>query len=201
MTDQRLTPQEEAEIRLRVKYAMQHRWSTDSRLLLAEIDRLRGERQALIANAVEDAWATRCRPCSTCGQLMRVAHAAPDANRLRQWAEKLETYGPNISEWGDRRFVIEQLRAVAGRIEATVAEVGTLRELARIDVQAAPDATVPPRPHEDPTCEHGRALDVHCCNCHGGFLFDSQSCVCVMEQPTSDKTRQSAHAKEGSQGR
>ena len=24
----------------------------------------------------------------------------------------------------------------------------------------------------DATCEHGVALDVHCCNCHSGFIFD-----------------------------
>lgn len=24
----------------------------------------------------------------------------------------------------------------------------------------------------DEVCEHGTALDVHCCNCHSGFLFD-----------------------------
>lgn len=24
----------------------------------------------------------------------------------------------------------------------------------------------------EPTCEHGAALDVHCCNCHSGFIFD-----------------------------
>jgi hypothetical protein len=33
----------------------------------------------------------------------------------------------------------------------------------------------------DPACEHGTAMDVHCCNCHGGFLFDSDSCVCKFE--------------------
>jgi len=21
-------------------------------------------------------------------------------------------------------------------------------------------------------CQHGTALDVHCCNCHSGFIFD-----------------------------
>lgn len=26
--------------------------------------------------------------------------------------------------------------------------------------------------HCDPVCEHGTALDVHCCNCHSGFIFD-----------------------------
>ncbi len=24
----------------------------------------------------------------------------------------------------------------------------------------------------DAVCEHGTALDVHCCNCHSGFIFD-----------------------------
>ena len=25
---------------------------------------------------------------------------------------------------------------------------------------------------DDPACEHGIALDVHCCHCHSGFIFD-----------------------------
>jgi len=33
----------------------------------------------------------------------------------------------------------------------------------------------------DVTCAHGTAMDVHCCNCHGGFLFDALSCVCRFE--------------------
>ena len=24
----------------------------------------------------------------------------------------------------------------------------------------------------DHVCEHGVAMDVHCCNCHSGFIFD-----------------------------
>lgn len=24
----------------------------------------------------------------------------------------------------------------------------------------------------DAVCEHGVAMDVHCCNCHTGFIFD-----------------------------
>lgn len=55
-----------------------------------------------------------------------------DSDRLREWAERLDTYGPDISHWASRRFVSEQLRAVAGRIEATISEVGTLREMAGI---------------------------------------------------------------------
>ena len=34
---------------------------------------------------------------------------------------------------------------------------------------------------EDPICAHGVALDVHCCNCHSGFLFDPDSCVCRLD--------------------
>jgi hypothetical protein len=30
----------------------------------------------------------------------------------------------------------------------------------------------------DYVCQHGTAMDVHCCNCHSGFLFDLESCVC-----------------------
>lgn len=30
----------------------------------------------------------------------------------------------------------------------------------------------------DDVCEHGTALDVHCCNCHSGFLFDLEKCTC-----------------------
>lgn len=26
--------------------------------------------------------------------------------------------------------------------------------------------------HSEPACEHGTAWDVHCCNCHSGFIFD-----------------------------
>jgi hypothetical protein len=35
----------------------------------------------------------------------------------------------------------------------------------------------------DETCEHGTAIDVHCCNCHGWFLFDVQTCVCKFDPP------------------
>lgn len=30
-----------------------------------------------------------------------------------------------------------------------------------------------PRSVPDAVCEHGTALDVHCCNCHSGFIFDA----------------------------
>lgn len=46
-------------------------------------------------------------------------------------------------------------------------------EIDRIQRAAGPDSV----------CEHGTALDVHCCNCHGGFLFDASSCVCLFTMP------------------
>ena len=27
-------------------------------------------------------------------------------------------------------------------------------------------------------CAHGTAIDIHCCNCHSGFLFNVDTCVC-----------------------
>lgn len=34
---------------------------------------------------------------------------------------------------------------------------------------------------DDSACEHGTAMDVHCCNCHAGFLFTPEECVCDLE--------------------
>lgn len=89
-----------------------------------------------------------------------------DSDRLRQWAEKLDTYGSDISHWADRRFVSEQLRAVAGRIEDTVREVGTLRELAGIepDVRSREDA-IPPVPGASPVKFHECIICEGICTC------------------------------------
>lgn len=27
-------------------------------------------------------------------------------------------------------------------------------------------------PPDDEVCQHGTAMDVHCCHCHSGFIFD-----------------------------
>lgn len=35
---------------------------------------------------------------------------------------------------------------------------------------------------EDLVCKHGVAMDVHCCGCHSGFLFDAATCVCGVNQ-------------------
>jgi hypothetical protein len=44
-------------------------------------------------------------------------------------------------------------------------------------LKATPPAP-PATQTEDIVCRHGTAMDVHCCNCHSGFLFDIDSCVC-----------------------
>lgn len=41
----------------------------------------------------------------------------------------------------------------------------------------------------DSVCEHGTAMDVHCCNCHGGFLFDTSRCVCELSDPVIEAAR------------
>lgn len=40
---------------------------------------------------------------------------------------------------------------------------------------------------KDIVCEHGTAMDVHCCNCHSGFLFDSAACVCSVNEVFYDQ--------------
>lgn len=30
----------------------------------------------------------------------------------------------------------------------------------------------------DETCQHGLAWDMHCCDCHSGFLFFPEYCTC-----------------------
>ena len=34
----------------------------------------------------------------------------------------------------------------------------------------------------DVVCQHGTAMDVHCCNCHSGFLFEIDWCVCEFDR-------------------
>jgi hypothetical protein len=51
-------------------------------------------------------------------------------------------------------------------------------------LDAKPDRASQPagvQEKDDVVCEHGTAMDVHCCNCHSGFIFDRHH-----ECPTSD---------------
>ncbi len=35
---------------------------------------------------------------------------------------------------------------------------------------------------EDEICKHGIAMNVHCCNCHSGFLFYPEDCICEIRE-------------------
>lgn len=48
------------------------------------------------------------------------------------------------------------------------------------------------------TCQHGVALDVHCCGCHSGFLFDAAKCTCIRVAP--DTARLGVCLKCGDEG-
>ena len=41
-------------------------------------------------------------------------------------------------------------------------------------------------------CEHGTALDVHCCHCHSGFIFDLKH-----ECPDQDRGSAERHRDKG----
>lgn len=48
---------------------------------------------------------------------------------------------------------------------------------------AAPAET----PKLDAVCEHGTAMDVHCCNCHSGFIFDmGHECPALEQSEDTD---------------
>jgi hypothetical protein len=50
-----------------------------------------------------------------------------DVDRLRKWAENIETYGPDLREWGAGLFIVGKLRDIAEDIETAIKDVGTLR--------------------------------------------------------------------------
>lgn len=47
----------------------------------------------------------------------------------------------------------------------------------------------------DHVCEHGMAVDVHCCNCHNGFIFDLDH-----ECPDEEEVPHPFNAREESYG-
>lgn len=44
----------------------------------------------------------------------------------------------------------------------------------------------PNDPASDTVCQHGTAIDVHCCNCHSGFLFNADECDCEFDDEDED---------------
>lgn len=52
-----------------------------------------------------------------------------DVDRLREWARLIDTFGPDITHWGQPQFVATKMRDIADRLETEVREVGQLRAL------------------------------------------------------------------------
>lgn len=50
-----------------------------------------------------------------------------DADRLRDWAQLLLKYGPDISHWGGLPFVVSKMQTIATGIEKAVRDIGVLR--------------------------------------------------------------------------
>jgi hypothetical protein len=49
-----------------------------------------------------------------------------------------------------------------------------VKQGAQIDALPAASPTVSINQVGDAVCEHGTAMDVHCCHCHSGFIFDTE---------------------------
>lgn len=58
-----------------------------------------------------------------------------DVDRLRKWADNFETYGPDVTHWGGRAWIIEKLREMAGRLESTIRDIGKLRAETKRDYE------------------------------------------------------------------
>jgi hypothetical protein len=68
-----------------------------------------------------------------------------DVDRLRKWAENVETYGPDLTLWAYPQFVSEWLRGLADRLDTTVRDIGVLRA-------TRPRPALPQEPRQCPSC-------------------------------------------------
>lgn len=198
---ERLTDERLSEIRASVLHRAMRPYEfhepTEALALLAEIDRLRGERQWL--------------PIETAPKMRKIIVSYLNALGKRRCvmacyykAHSLEMHD-DYADVGENDEVSGESFAPEGWYEEHDQDSPLMRLQEEpthwMPIPAAPDATVPPRPqeatglsvhhsivapkrHEDPTCEHGRAWDVHCCGCHSGFLFDIASCTCLGDHTT-----------------
>lgn len=59
-----------------------------------------------------------------------------------------------------------------------------------------------PAANGDWVCEHGTAMDVHCCNCHSGFIFDRwHECPPLKDIADDPRTEISQRRESGRWGR
>lgn len=74
-----------------------------------------------------------------------------------------------------RRFVRELLE----RVRAAERD-----QITGVDWASGPDLTVIVDERGDHVCQHGVAMDVHCCGCHNGFIFDrDHECSTFGQEP------------------
>lgn len=59
-------------------------------------------------------------------------------NRLRRWADLIDTHGADITHWGKVALVVAKLREMADAVEQAVRDIGTLRERLRGEAASAP---------------------------------------------------------------
>ncbi len=99
-----------------------------------------------------------------------------DVERLTAQAQEISVL---LTDAGCSAMPIpEGVRWLIAQLEAAQEAAATWRtRLAEKIAQESGPHRETPQP--DPVCEHGTAMDVHCCGCHSGFLFDIQSCTCL----------------------
>ena len=85
---------------------------------------------------------------------------------------------PASQETSTREWLIKRVQWLSERLDAVKQILDTAYDGADlhnslIDLFESVAPAAPPEPTvEDVVCEHGTAMDVHCCNCHSGFIFD-----------------------------
>lgn len=71
-----------------------------------------------------------------------------DVDRLRNWAQCIQTFGADIGHWGSPKFVAETLIDIANRLDREIRDVGQLRALT-LSLSSPPavtdEGTTPPR--------------------------------------------------------
>ena len=104
----------------------------------AEIARLRAENSALRATATVVTFGDGdAQIARLLAEIARLREALEDdtllsldmidVDRLEKWAENIETYGSDLTQWADPRFLVVAMRGLAKNIEATVRAVGKAR--------------------------------------------------------------------------
>lgn len=127
--------------------------------------------------------------CSNCGQPISARACGISHAILTSEAEQpAETPTPEYIRFA--QMLEGQARIYENGVGSAHLKPHNLREAARwlrrlSGAIEAPDAPAD-TPAPDEACEHGAAMDVHCCNCHSGYLCDTGTCVCNFDERPAD---------------